>query len=165
MTTDTMPDLRALIDQELRNAWVAGVLDAAGRWVVLDRANSPSISPRILVPARADSAMIDLLIETFGGSVGKPKGWQRQWQVTGAKACLAVNQAVLPYLTRTERLAKTHLHLCRQIAEWRPKAFDDRSVPADELKLRRELRDAFERVKHATVGASPTARGARTPFP
>lgn len=148
-----MTDLQALVDQELRHAWAAGVLDAYGRWLVLTR-STRLFNPRIIVPARKDNPMIAQLVDTFGGSVGKPKGGkhQRQWQVTGAKACLAVNDAVLPYLTRTQPMSRAHLHLCRRIVEFKPASFQDRVLPAEEVTFRRELMVAFEGARARVTG-------------
>lgn len=150
-------DLEALIEREVKHAWAAGVLDAQGRWFVLRRGDSRGLSPRILVPARVDNPLIAQLLDLFGGSLGKPKGWQRQWQVTGAKACLAVTEAVLPYLTRTERVAAAHYRLCERIVSFKPASFHDRAIPADEIKMRESMVSALAK-EHTAIKLSQPKR-------
>lgn len=128
-------------------AWAAGVLDARGRWLLIPR-RLGGFSPRILVPVKLDAdPMAEKLMAMFGGTVGKPKLYQRQWQVSGAKGCLAVDEAVLSHLVRRARVAKAHLHVCRRIAEFKRTSFEDRRLPEAELEARADLYRAFAKAE------------------
>lgn len=134
------------IERQMGYAWAAGILDAKGRWFILPRGGWQGWQPRIVVPLKQrpdHNAVGERLTELFGGSIGKPKRIQRQWQVSGAKACAAMNAAVLPHLVRWPRVAKAHQHFCIRVTEYKRPSFEERRLPDQERDLRHALVDAF----------------------
>lgn len=129
-------------------AWAAGVLDARGRWVILQRRSGfdPRIELRAKSPRGKRDPMLLSMQAEFNGSISMTKSGTVIWQVTGAQRCSVVNDAVLPHLIAKRQKARAHQHLCRRIIEFQRESFDERRIPSEERELRRKLYYVFANI-------------------
>jgi hypothetical protein len=61
------------------------------------------------------------------------------WSISGAKACLEIDELLLPYFKVQARKVQLHAELCRRIVEYKPTSFDARILPAEEVRARQLL--------------------------
>lgn len=136
-------------------SWAAAVLDLHGNFTAPLRRDADRremwghFQPRITYrPPQVNLSAAKELERILGGRIGAVKGGGGKliWTVTGAKACLAVDELVLPYLRVRTRRVQMHLELCRRIRDFKPASFTDRELPRDELEERAKIQKAMSRL-------------------
>lgn len=127
-------------------SWAAGVLDLAGNFSAPVRPGDRSYQMRITFRASRQMWTASACAELhriLGGAVSHAatgSGGRLTWTVSGAKACLAVDELVLPYMRLRSRRVQLHAELCRMIRDFKPASFDQRVLPPEELRARYKLR-------------------------
>ncbi len=131
-------------------AWAAAILDLHGNFSASERQGRKGhYQPRITYRPRVDAKAASELERILGGKVtraaagakGKPV-----WTLSGAKACLAVIEEVLPYMRLRARKAQMLAELCRMIRDFKPASFGDRGLPLHEIMARSRCRDSLSRL-------------------
>jgi hypothetical protein len=132
------------LSREFDLAWAAGMLESRGLWEIVPRAlKKDGYQPRISMRVHSsEDPVAKALTELFGGTTFANHG-RRRWQVSGAKGCVVVSAAVLPYAKLYPHKIKQHLTFCRRITEYKRASFEERSIPAAEKQVREQLARAF----------------------
>lgn len=131
-------------------SWAAGVLDVEGNFSAPERTGKQGhFQPRITYRATrrvATAHVCKELQRIFGGQVthGAPGTRGRAiWTVSGAKACLEIDELLLPYMRVRTRRVQLHAELCRMIREFKPASFEERALPKGELQERYRVYSAM----------------------
>lgn len=133
-------------------AWAAGVLDARGSFTTSVRAGKPGqYQPRILFRPDAGyrEPLSEALQDVLGGTVthaGSRRNQRSIWSVGGAKACLEVDELLLPFMRLKARRVQMHALLCDVMVDWKPASFEERALPADEVLRRQRIVDSMSRL-------------------
>lgn len=134
-------------------SWAAGVLDLHGNFTAPQRTGKRGyFQPRITYRSARHmhtAVACEELRKVLGGSVtsgATGAGGRVVWTVSGAKACLAVDELLLPYLRFRTRRVQLHAELCRMIRDFKPATFADRGLPPEEIRERYQVHSAMMRV-------------------
>lgn len=139
-----LEQIQAEVARMAELAWAAGVLDLRGDFAMIPRPDQRGLfMPRITMRSnKRDYKVPDELERILGGHAAYFKGSGNRgkaWTIAGAKACLLLDEQLLPYMRIRARRVQLHAELCRMIREFKPASFEDRTIPVEERRLRYEL--------------------------
>lgn len=140
-----MTGLEAQVRRMSDLAWAAGVLDARGAFVALERKSHPgSYTPRIRVRGSNYAVrQLEQVQAIFGGSVGAVRN-RREWQLSGALRVAAALDDLMPFLRVKTREAQLLREVCREMLENRSRPFDERSLSIEQMRRRHQLVEALQ---------------------
>lgn len=149
-----LEQIQAEVGRMAELAWAAGVLDLRGDFAMIPRRGEVGglglFMPRITMRSnKRDYKAPDELERILGGHAAYFKGTGNRgkaWTVAGAKACLLLDEQLLPYMHLRAKRVQLHAELCRMIRDFKPASFEDRAIPVEERRLRYELFKAMSRV-------------------
>lgn len=146
-----LEQIQAEVARMAELAWAAGVLDLRGDFAMIPRGEARGLfMPRITMRSnKRDFKVPDELERILGGHAAYFKGSGNRgkaWTIAGAKACLILDEQLLPYMRIRAKRVQLHAELCRMMREFKPASFEERMIPATERELRLELVRAMSRV-------------------